>query len=1249
MSEGKSPSQRTSRESGTRKPHPGPALLPYDPVASIVTAFREAVARAPSARALRGASEALSYAELERRSNQMAHALVARGVMPGAHVAVLADRGVETIVAFLAILKAGAAYAPLDPSYPDEQLAYMLADLAPAFVLASAQYCDRADGVVALNAFAREAAAFPDDAFACSAGAESAAYVMYTSGSTGRPKGVIATHRGVTRLVRGQDYASFAQDEVFLHLAPLPFDASTFEIWGALLNGAEVAIVEAPRPSLDDICDAIAQFGATTAWFTAGLFHVLVDHKLEGLAPLRQILAGGDVLSPDHTQRALQALPHCRLINGYGPTESTTFTCCHTLSLSETGAVPIGRAIAHTRVTVRDEALRPVAEGETGQLCIGGDGLALGYLNAPELTAEKFVIDPLNPDERLYLSGDLVRETDGVFAFLGRADAQVKIDGKRVDLGEIESWLRQHPAIVDAAVTARAQGALKRIVAFVVPANTWAAGDDRVVRDWLRARVPAHMLPSSITPLPALPLNANGKVDRKALPEPEAQSVSQSAIATGALAQVRAAWAAVLELSPEAISPDANFFDLGGTSLRLLEAHARLQTALDRKIDLVKLFEHTSAAALAAWLDGAKAQPDARRAQRLATRSNDIAIIGMAGRFPGARNVNAFWENICAGADTISRFGDDELEDAFDAATRASPNFVKARSVLDGPELFDAEFFGMYPREAALTDPQHRVFLEIAWAALEDAGYDPLAAPGRVGVFAGASMNTYFLNQIASDPAELSSFTNDYQVGSYPVLMGALQDTLATRVAYKLNLRGPAVNVQSACSTSLLAIAQACQSLITGQSDMALAGGVSITFPQKRGYLALDGGLASTDGYCRPFDARATGTVFGSGAAAILLKRRDDALADGDHVYAVIRGTGVNNDGARKVGFTAPSVEGQADAIADALAFAGVDPATIGYVECHGTATPLGDPIEFEGLRQTYGAAARAAPCALGSAKANVGHLDAAAGVTGVIKAALMLKHRAIPPLTHFEAPNPRLPDAQDFYFPTALTPWEGASPRRAGVSSFGVGGTNVHAVLEEAPRAEQREASAQAEVLVLSARSEDAVTAMAADLAAFLETPEAPPLADVAHTLQSGRRSFAHRLAISASSTAEAAQALRVAKPARASDAPPVVFLFPGQGAQYAGMARAPYAQHAVFRAVIDAGAALVAPLIGEDLRALLVAEQPTDADEARLKETRRAQPALYLMEVALAKLWMSWGVQPAAMVGHSIGEFAATWTSQR
>ncbi|MBN9536009.1 MAG: polyketide synthase, partial [Alphaproteobacteria bacterium] len=434
---------------------------------------------------------------------------------------------------------------------------------------------------------------------------------------------------------------------------------------------------------------------------------------------------------------------------------------------------------------------------------------------------------------------------------------------------------------------------------------------------------------------------------------------------------------------------------------------------------------------------------------------NAVAVIGLAGRFPGADDIAQFWRNIRAGVTSISRFSEAELEDSFSAEVRHSPNFVRARSILKDVDRFDAEFFGMLPREAALTDPQHRLMLECAWVALEDAGYDPATYPGSIGMFAGSSMNTYLLTHVLAERLNADAFASDYQVGSYDTLLGALSDTLATRIAYKLNLRGPAMTVQSACSTSLLAVAQACQSLLLYQSDMALAGGVSVTFPQKRGYLHQEGGMVSADGICRPFDDKATGTVFGDGAAIVLLKRLAEAIEDGDHIYAVIRGSAVNNDGSDKVGFTAPSVHGQAEVIAAAIAAADVEPASIGYLECHGTATPLGDPIEFDGLVRGFAEQTVDKPhCALGSVKANIGHLDAAAGVTGLIKAVLALQHREIPPLTNFERPNRHLGLAgSPFYFPTTLAPWTTAgAPRRAGVSSFGVGGTNVHVVLEEAP-----------------------------------------------------------------------------------------------------------------------------------------------------------------------------------------------------
>ncbi|MBR0646741.1 type I polyketide synthase, partial [Plastoroseomonas hellenica] len=624
-----------------------------------------------------------------------------------------------------------------------------------------------------------------------------------------------------------------------------------------------------------------------------------------------------------------------------------------------------------------------------------------------------------------------------------------------------------------------------------------------------------------------------------------------------------------------------------------------------------------------------------------------IAIIGMAGRFPGAPDIRNFWRNLCEGRDSIARFTEAELEDSFSAAERAAPNFVRARGIVEDIERFDAEFFGMRAREAALTDPQHRVFLEICWQAFEDAGYDPARYPGAVGVFAGASMNTYFLHHVATDRAALERFTSNFQVGEYTTLVGALGDTLATRVSYKLDLRGPSMGVLTACSTSLVAAAQACQSLLLQQCDMALAGGVSITLPQRRGYFAEDGAMCATDGVCRPFDADANGTVFSSGAGVVLMKRLADAIADGDHIYAVIKGSAVNNDGAGKVGFTAPSVGPQAELVATAQAIAGFDPRSVGFIECHGTATPLGDPIEVAGLTQAFREGTQESGfCAIGSLKGNVGHMDAAAGVAGLIKAALAVESGTIPGTLHFRAPNPRLEiDGSPFFVAGTTMGWPLIpGPRRAGVSALGVGGTNAHLCLEQAPARDAVAMAAPREVLLLSARSEAGLAEARAALAARLAGPDAPALADVAHTLRIGRRAFRHRFAAAAGSHAEAVAALTAEGGLRAS-APavprPVVFLFPGQGAQYPGMGRALFRDEPVFRAAMERCAAALRAHGGRDLIEALYGETPEDADAIR--HTLLAQPAIFAVEYALAQLWLARGVTPAAMIGHSIGEFVA------
>jgi acyl transferase domain-containing protein len=624
----------------------------------------------------------------------------------------------------------------------------------------------------------------------------------------------------------------------------------------------------------------------------------------------------------------------------------------------------------------------------------------------------------------------------------------------------------------------------------------------------------------------------------------------------------------------------------------------------------------------------------------------DIAVVGIAGRFPGASDAGQFWSNLCSGVESISTFEDAQLEDAFDRATRAQANFVRSRSVLADADRFDAAFFGIQAREAELIDPQHRVFLECCWTALEDAGYDPGAYAGTIGVLAGCSINTYFLRHVLRGGPDADRFTSDYQVGSYPELLGAGHDFLATRVAYKLNLRGPAVTLQSACSTSLAAIAQACQNLLLGQADMMLAGAVSITFPQQRGYVYEAGGMVSADGHCRTFDAAADGTVFGSGAGVVVLKRVADAVADGDTIYARIRGFGITNDGAAKIGYTAPSVSGQVAAITAAHAMAGIRPAQIGFVECHGTATPLGDPIEFAALAQVFGDAAPGVKsCALGSVKTNVGHLDVAAGMTSLIKTILALRTGQIPPTLHFTAPNPRIDlERSPFFVNTELMAWPHGEERYAGVSAFGLGGTNVHLVLAAQPPPSVPAAEDPApQLIVVSARTPAALAAARERLGAYFAESSPADFARAAFTLQTGRRAFPLRHAFVAQTPADAARQLASdIDPVRAQSAGTggIAFMFPGQGAQYPAMGRELYARLPVFRDVIDRCADVVFPLIGADLRVLMHAD---GAGGDALMATEIAQPAIFAIDYALAAVWRSWGITPTAMIGHSVGEFVA------
>ncbi|MCP4660355.1 MAG: amino acid adenylation domain-containing protein [bacterium] len=629
---------------------------------------------------------------------------------------------------------------------------------------------------------------------------------------------------------------------------------------------------------------------------------------------------------------------------------------------------------------------------------------------------------------------------------------------------------------------------------------------------------------------------------------------------------------------------------------------------------------------------------------------SEVAVVGMAGRFPGARNLEQLWCNLRDGVESVRYLSDEELEDlGVDPALRNDPQWVKAVAQLDGYADFDAAFFGITPREAETMDPQHRVFLECAWEALENAGYDPERNSGLIGVFAGATLSTYLLLHLARNQQVVSS-TDPLQL-----IIGNAGDSLTTRVSYKLNLKGPSHSLQCACSTSLVAVHLACQSLLNEECDVALAGGVSINLSQSAGYRFVEGSIVSLDGHCRPFDARAAGTVFGSGAGVVVLKRLEEALADGDSVRAVILGSAVNNDGSLKVGYTAPGVEGQARVITEALAVAGVDPETISYVEAHGTGTALGDPVEIQALTRAFRTYTdKTGFCALGSVKSNFGHLDIAAGVASLIKTVLALEHGQIPPSLHFVEPNPKIDFAgAPVYVNASLTDWKPDShPRRAGVSSFGIGGTNAHVVLEQAPAAEVTGDSRPWQLLALSARSDSALEAATRALGEHLRQHPDLDLEDVAYTLHVGRRAFDQRRILTCSDLEDAATCLETLDPTRvftASEVPetrdrPVSFLFSGQGAQYVGMGAELYESEPVFRDQVDHCSQLLLPRLERDLRRILYPAAGKRREAARqLGETWLTQPALFVVEYALAKLWNVWGVRPQAMMGHSLGEYVA------
>ncbi|MEE3716405.1 amino acid adenylation domain-containing protein [Tumidithrix elongata RA019] len=1226
--------------------------------------------------------ETLTYQELNDRANFLAYKLQELGVGAETFVAMCFERSLEMMVAILGILKAGGVYVPLDPAYPQDRLTFMLEDTQAPVLLTQSHLRDRLPPsqahVICLEANWGEgmSAAFP---ISPKMNSENLAYINYTSGSTGRPKGVAINHRAVLRLVLGNYYTRFDNSRTILQFAPISFDAATFEIWGALLHGGCcVLFPNSGIPDPKDLGKVIQSNSVTTLFLTTALFNTMIAESPEAFNGVQELLTGGEAISMLHVRHCIKVLPDLKLIHVYGPTESTTFSCFYPIPKqidATLTSLPIGKPIANTESYILDSYLQPVPIGVSGELYIGGDGLAREYLNLPEITRERFIPHPFRPDSnaRLYKTGDLAKYLpDGNIDFIGRKDNQVKIRGYRIELGEIESALEHHDSVAEAVVVLRDDiPSKKHLVAYVT-----SRGEEQPsishLKAHLKQRLAEYMIPTTIVVLDKIPLTPNGKADRKALPAPKSAGVGDNFIApnTPKERQLAEIWCSVLSL--EQVGIEDNFFDMGGTSLLGLQMVARVQKQLGSNFRAVKLYQYPTVRTLAQYLDreeskssGFPQEKDRTRPVQFSRKQDStqakpqdldmIAIVGMAGRFPGADNVEAFWCNLCNGVESYTVFSESELDPSVGAELRSDPNYVRVRGTIAGAETFDAAFFGISPREAEVMDPQARIFLELAHTALENSGYTPEFHQGAIGLYAGSGQNTYFEQHICGRTEIID------RVGAFQTMLANEKDFVTTRTSYKLGLTGPSLSINTACSTSLVAVIQAFQGLVNRDCDLALAGGISITTPQNRGYLYQEGSMLSPDGHCRPFDANAQGTLFNSGAGIVVLKRLTEALDDGDRIYAVIRGVGLNNDGTNKVSFTAPSVNGQASAIARAQAHAGINPETITYIETHGTATPLGDPIEIEALTQAFRYRTSAKQfCAIGSAKSNFGHLVAAAGVTGLIKTALALYHKQIPPSLNYESPNPEIDFANSpFYVNTKLVDWkEGETPRRAGVSSFGVGGTNAHVVLEEAPEIAASSTSRPYQLLRLSAKTKEALEQNTANLKEFLKERPEVSLADTAYTLHQGRKAFNHRRFVvcrdltDAIATLESLEANRSATRVTELRNPDLVFMFPGQGSQYVNMGRQFYEHEVVFQSAVDRCAEILKAYVDRDLRDVMYPSLRTNGEGSGideetaatlLRQTQYTQPALFTIEYALAQLWQSWGVHPAALIGHSIGEFVA------
>lgn len=1214
---------------------------------TVTQCFEAQVRKSPLRIALQDQNHQYLYSTLNERANQFAYWLRQNSVKPGDFVAILLEPNSDFILCILAIIKLGAVYAPLDFLAPPMRLTGIINDANPKLIITDETYQKQLQDITSATCLVKhmhlESMDFCRDNLNVLIQPDDPIYLMYTSGSTGKPKGVLIPHHAVVNLAKIDNLLAIDETHRVAQFSNLAFDGCTFEIWPTLFHGARLCVVpNAVRSNAQELRTFLHQHEINCLFLPTGYFHQLIKSFPETIDSVLTVMVGGEQVNLSLLKNFLhfRKIKKCPIIllNCYGPTEATTVTCRHVLtetsSFDDEELISIGKPITEVKTYVLDKNFHPTMEGE---LYISGINLAIGYHNDPSQTQEKFLANPFEseaPFTRLYKTGDRVKILpSGKLRYLGRLDDQVKIGGFRIHLNEIEQELMNHESIALATVVVEKGGESHQMLTAYMVCNEKKPLDSvEQLRQFLGLRLPSYMLPNKYLLIDELPLTLTGKVDKKKLNTLlhtpllfHAQNSSASTIEE----TIKQIWQRLLNHS--SIETHKNLFELGANSLLITEACSIINNTLQKDLQISDLLTYPTIHGLSCFIEGDVALPFVKK-QTATSSSSHIAVIGMSCRFPQANSIQEFWDNLCQGKISLEPFENE-----------SPANFVPVRGALCDIEQFDAPFFGFSPKDASITDPQVRLFLECAWEAIEHANIVPSKYSDKaISVFAGMTDSTYLHENL------LKNSQVRQELDSFQQRIATSIGMLSTQVSYRLNLKGSSLNINTACSTGLVTVTEACQELSQGKSDIALAGAVSIVVPQKMGYQYQQGGIQSPDGQCRPFEETAQGTVFSNGIGIVILKRLEEAIADNNTIYAVIKGCAINNDGSDKLGYTAPSVHGQMACIREALDQAKITAEEIGYLEAHGTATALGDVIEIDALSKVYQEQTdRKQYCALGSVKRNIGHTDVAAGMSGLIKTILCLYHQKIPPMPQFDKPNPALQlEESPFFINSQLIDWPN-KPKHpyAGVSSFGVGGTNAHLILT-AFQADLKptKTTTQQQLLVLSAKTEYALQGNKEKLASFFENqeknPSAPYLEDIAYSLQTGREAFRWRCIAVGLSTPEIKLRLLESKPFfyDGNSQPKIVFLFPGQGLQYHYMAMQLMDEVPFFASLVLKGIQFASAHLEGDLLAIL-----SKPDDPRLHQTQYSQPILFIIEYALAKLLMHYGMKPEALIGHSLGEYVA------